>query len=40
MAEYVRQMPDAVGSLTRAPSATARLNIDLPLLLLLLLLTV
>jgi rod shape determining protein RodA len=36
MAEYVRQMPDAVGPLTRPPSAAARVHVDLPLLLLLL----
>lgn len=39
MSEYVRQMPEAVGPLTRPPSRARRLHIDLPLLLLLLLLT-
>lgn len=39
MAEYVRQMPESLGSLTRAPSPAARLHIDMPLLLLLMLLT-
>jgi rod shape determining protein RodA len=40
VSEYVRQMPDAVGPLTRRPSAAARVHVDLPLLALLLLLTV
>ena len=39
MSEYVRQMPDAVGPLTRPPGVARALHVDLPLLLLLLLLT-
>lgn len=39
MSEYVRQMPDAVGPLTRPPGIARALHVDLPLLLLLLLLT-
>lgn len=39
MAEYVRQMPETVGSLTGSRSSATRFNIDLPLLFLLLLLT-
>ena len=38
-AEYVRQMPDAAGPLTRPPGLARRLHLDLPLLGLLLLLT-
>ncbi len=38
-AEYVRQMPDAVGPLTRPPGLARQLHLDLPLLVLLLLLT-
>ncbi len=39
MAEYVRQMPDAIGPLTRPPGLARQLHIDLPLLVLLLGLT-
>lgn len=39
MSEYVRQMPDAVGPLTRPPGVARALHVDLPLLILLLLLT-
>ena len=39
MAEYVRQMPESVGPLTRPPSRARRMHIDLPLLVLLALLT-
>jgi len=38
-AEYVRQMPDAAGPLTRPPRLARQLHVDLPLLGLLLLLT-
>ncbi|MEO1078412.1 MAG: rod shape-determining protein RodA [Pseudomonadota bacterium] len=39
MSEYVRQMPNAVGPLTRPPPLARQLHVDLPLLMLLLLLT-
>ncbi|MEM9758374.1 MAG: rod shape-determining protein RodA [Pseudomonadota bacterium] len=39
MSEYVRQMPDAVGPLTRPPPLARQLHVDPPLLLLLLALT-
>jgi rod shape determining protein RodA len=39
MSEYVRQMPDSVGPLTRPAGVARKLHVDLPLLVLLLLLT-
>ena len=39
MGDYVRQLPQGSGDLARRPSAAARFHIDVPLLLLLLLLT-
>ncbi|MFT7286400.1 MAG: rod shape determining protein RodA [Halieaceae bacterium] len=39
MAEYLRQMPDSVGPLTRPPGTARQLHVDIPLLLLLLVLT-
>ena len=39
MAEYVRQMPESAGPLNRAPSRATQVNVDIPLLILLLLLT-
>jgi rod shape determining protein RodA len=39
MGDYVRQLPEGSGDLARRPSAAARFHIDVPLLLLLLLLT-
>jgi len=40
MGDYVRQMPDGSADLARPPSAASRFHLDLPLLLLLLILTV
>ncbi|WOJ97941.1 rod shape-determining protein RodA [Congregibacter brevis] len=39
MSEYVRQMPENVGPLTRPPGVAAKLHVDAPLLVLLMLLT-
>lgn len=40
MSDYVRQMPDAIGPLTRPPGLARQLHMDVPLLVLLVLLTV
>jgi rod shape determining protein RodA len=39
MSDYVRQMPEGVGPLVKPPAVAARLHVDLPLLVLLLVLT-
>ena len=39
MGDYVRQMPDGSADLARPPSAASRFHLDLPLLLLLMILT-